>query len=315
MSDEELWRLKRGGHDPAKVYAAYARRGSTPGQPTVILAKTVKGYGMGEAGEGQNITHQQKKMGESAEAVSGSLQHPDLRRAESTSCPSTSPTKTSAAVRYVRERREALGGYLPAQDPSRAARSSRLSAFSALLEGSGDREALDHDGLCPSLDGSDRDKGSRSTSSRSSPTRPAPSGWKACSGRSGSMLPRPALHPEDADQLAYYREESHGQILQEGISEAGALSSWIAAGTSYCQPRIHMIPFFIFYSMFGFQRVGDLIWAAADMRARASLMGATSGRTTLNGEGLQHQDGQSHLISARFRIASPTTRRSATSWR
>ncbi len=300
MSDQELWRLKRGGHDPAKVYAAYAAAVAHRGQPTVILAKTVKGYGMGEAGEGQNITHQQKKMGEDALRQFRDRFNIPITDDSVDDLPFYRPSEDSAAMRYLRERREALGGYLPSRDPKAAPlQIPELSSFSVVLEGSGEREVSTTMSFVRLLMSLTRDKGIQDHIVPIVADEARTFGMEGMFRQVGIYAPTGQLYtPEDADQLAYYREDKQGQILQEGISEAGSLSSWIAAGTSYANHGIHMVPFFIFYSMFGFQRVGDLIWAAADMRARGFLMGATSGRTTLNGEGLQHQDGHSHLISA-----------------
>jgi pyruvate dehydrogenase E1 component len=300
MSDEELWRLKRGGHDPQKVYAAYAAAVGHSDQPTVILAKTVKGYGMGEAGEGQNITHQQKKMGEDALSQFRDRFNIPVSEDKLDELPFYKPPEDSAVMRYLRERREALGGYLPLRPT--AAKSlpvPELPVFSVVLEGNGDREVsttmafvrilmtlLRHDGIKERVVPIVADEARTF-------------GMEGLFRQVGIYAPQGQLYtPEDRDQLAYYREDREGQILQEGISEAGSLSSWIAAGTAHANHGLPMVPFFIFYSMFGFQRVGDLIWAAADQRARGFLLGATSGRTTLNGEGLQHQDGHSHLLSS-----------------
>jgi pyruvate dehydrogenase E1 component len=300
MSDQELWRLKRGGHDPAKVFAAYAAAVEHRGQPTVILAKTVKGYGMGEAGEGQNITHQQKKMGEDALRQFRDRFNIPITDDSVDELPFYRPSEDSAAMRYLRERREALGGYLPSRDlRAKPLEVPELSTFSVVLEGSGEREVSTTMSFVRLLMSLTRDKGIQDHIVPIVADEARTFGMEGMFRQVGIYAPTGQLYtPEDADQLAYYREDKQGQILQEGISEAGSLSSWIAAGTSYANHGIYMVPFFIFYSMFGFQRVGDLIWAAADMRARGFLMGATSGRTTLNGEGLQHQDGHSHLISA-----------------
>ncbi|MDH3744674.1 MAG: pyruvate dehydrogenase (acetyl-transferring), homodimeric type [Acidobacteriota bacterium] len=300
MSDEDLWRLKRGGHDPAKVYAAFAAAVEHTGQPTVILAKTVKGYGMGEAGEGQNITHQQKKLGEEALRHFRDRFNIPVTDEQIDELPFYRPDEDSAAVRYVRERREALGGYLPARDVrAEPLEVPDLSAFSALLEGSGDRELSTTMVFVRLLMTLSRDKAIKDRVVPIVADEARTFGMEGMFRQVGIYSPAGQLYtPEDSDQLAYYREEVHGQILQEGISEAGALSSWLAAGTAYANHGLHMIPFFIFYSMFGFQRVGDLIWLAGDIRAHGFLMGATSGRTTLNGEGLQHQDGHSHLLAS-----------------
>ncbi len=300
MSDEELWRLKRGGHDPQKVYAAYAAAVQHTGQPTLILAKTVKGYGMGEAGEGQNITHQQKKMGEDALAQFRDRFNIPVSVDKLDELPFYKPDEDSAVMRYLRERREALGGYLPARRTgSKPLPVPDPAAFSVLLEGSGDRQLSTTMAFVRILMTLLRDDGIKDRIVPIVADEARTFGMEGLFRQVGIYAPTGQLYiPEDRDQLAYYREEKEGQILQEGISEAGSLSSWIAAGTAYANHDLAMVPFFIFYSMFGFQRVGDLIWAAADQRARGFLLGATSGRTTLNGEGLQHQDGHSHLLSS-----------------
>ncbi len=300
MSDEDLWRLKRGGHDPQKVYAAYAAAVKHEGQPTVILAKTIKGYGMGEAGEGQNITHQQKKMGEEALRKFRDRFNIPISDEKLDELPFYKPADDSATIRYLHERRKSLGGYLPSRRAAIAPLGvPDLSAFSALLEGSGDRELSTTMGFVRILVALTRDKEIKDRLVPIVADEARTFGMEGMFRQLGIYAPTGQLYtPVDADQLAYYREEKGGQILQEGISEAGSISSWIAAGTAAANHGIHMIPFFIFYSMFGFQRIGDLAWMAADMQAQGFLMGATSGRTTLNGEGLQHQDGHSHLIAA-----------------
>ncbi len=297
LSDEELYRLKRGGHDPQKVYAAYAAAVKHSGRPTVILAKTVKGYGMGESGEGQNITHQQKKMGE--ESLHQFLDRFNIPISEEQvdELPFYKPEEDSAPIRYLHERRTKLGGYLPSRrvsaDPLTI---PELSIFSAVLEGSGERELSTTMAFVRALMALTRDKQLKEHIVPIVADEARTFGMEGMFRQFGIYAPFGQLYePEDADQLAYYREDKKGQILQEGISEAGAFSSWIAAGTSYSNHGIHMIPFFILYSMFGFQRIGDFIWAAADMQARGFLLGATAGRTTLNGEGLQHQDGHSPI--------------------
>jgi len=300
MSDEDLWRLKRGGHDPQKVYAAYAAAVKHTGQPTVILAKTVKGYGMGEAGEGQNITHQQKKMGEEALRQFRDRFNIPVAEERIEELPFYKPADDGAVSRYLHERREALGGYLPARrTEAPPLEVPDLSTFSAVLEGSGDREISTTMAFVRLLMALTRDNQIKEHIVPIVADEARTFGMEGMFRQVGIYASAGQLYtPEDADQLAYYREEKHGQILQEGISEAGSLCSWIAAGTAYANYGINMVPFFIFYSMFGFQRVGDLIWAGGDMQARGFLIGATSGRTTLNGEGLQHQDGHSHLLSA-----------------
>ena len=300
MSDEELRRLRRGGHDPQKVYAAYAAAVEHRGQPTVILAKTIKGYGMGEAGEGQNITHQQKKMGEEALSQFRDRFNIPVSVEKLDELPFYKPAEDSAVMRYLRERREALGGYLPARAAGPATLPvPELPDFSVLLEGSGDRELSTTMAFVRILLTLLRNDGIKERIVPIVADEARTFGMEGLFRQVAIYAPTGQLYvPEDRDQLAYYREEREGQILQEGISEAGSLSSWIAAGTAYANHGLPMVPFFIFYSMFGFQRVGDLIWAAADQRARGFLLGATSGRTTLNGEGLQHQDGHSHLLSS-----------------
>jgi pyruvate dehydrogenase E1 component len=300
MSDEDLWRLKRGGHDPQKVYAAYAAAVKHRDQPTVILAKTVKGYGMGEAGEGQNITHQQKKMGEEALRKFRDRFNIPLSVEKLDELPFYKPAEDSAVMRYLKERRTALGGYLPARSADAEPLTvPKLPEFSVVLEGSGDRELSTTMAFVRILMTLLRNEAIRERIVPIVADEARTFGMEGLFRQVGIYAPTGQLYtPVDADQLAYYREDKEGQILQEGISEAGSVSSWIAAGTAYANHRLHMVPFFVFYSMFGFQRVGDLIWAAADQRARGFLMGATSGRTTLNGEGLQHQDGHSHLLSA-----------------
>jgi pyruvate dehydrogenase E1 component len=300
MSDEEIWRLKRGGHDPQKVFAAYAAAVKHTDQPTVILAQTVKGYGMGEAGEGQNITHQQKKMGEESLQQFRDRFNIPIAEDRVEELPFYKPTEDSATMRYLHERRQALGGYVPSRTlvaPPLAI--PELSTFNVVLEGSGEREVSTTMGFVRLLMSLTRNKEIKEHIVPIVADEARTFGMEGMFRQVGIYSPSGQLYtPEDADQLAYYREEKHGQILQEGISEAGSLSSWLAAGTAHANHGIHMVPFFIFYSMFGFQRVGDLIWAAGDIGAKGFLMGATSGRTTLNGEGLQHQDGHSHLLSS-----------------
>ena len=297
MSDKEIWRLKRGGHDPAKVYAAFHAAVNHTGQPTVILAKTIKGYGMGEAGEGQNPTHQQKKVGEEALRKFRDRFNIPISDDDIDELPFYRPADDSPEMLYLKERREALGGPFPARrwdiDPLET---PRLEAFKALLEGTGERQISTTMAFVRILMTLTRDKAISRYLVPIVADEARTFGMEGMFRQIGIYAPGGQLYkPVDHDQLAYYREETHGQILQEGISEGGALSSWIAAGTSYSNHGVNMVPFFIFYSMFGFQRIGDFIWAAADMQAKGFLLGATSGRTTLNGEGLQHQDGHSQL--------------------
>ncbi len=300
MSDEEIYRLSRGGHDPHKVYAAYKAAVDHKGQPTVILAKTVKGYGMGSAGEGQNITHQQKKMG--LDALKDFRDRFDIpvpdNELEKT--PFYKPADDSPEIKYIRERREALGGFLPQRRrEAEPLEIPDLSAFDLLLKDSGEREMSTTMAYVRIISILARDKKLAKHIVPIVPDEARTFGMEGLFRQLGIYSSVGQLYtPEDADQLMLYKESKDGQILQEGINEAGAMSSWIAAGTAYSNHGVNMIPFYSFYSMFGFQRVGDLAWAAGDMRARGFLMGGTAGRTTLNGEGLQHQDGHSLLQAA-----------------
>ncbi len=300
MTDDDIWQLNRGGHDPTKIHAAYHAAVRHTGQPTVILAKTVKGYGMGEAGEGKNITHQQKKIGDEALKKFRDryrIPIPDDRIGEA---PFYKPDEASPEIRYMHERRKQLGGYLPA----RRAQCPKievppLSAFESLLSGSGDREMSTTMAFVRMLTALARDKKIGRFVVPIVPDESRTFGMEGLFRQLGIYSSQGQLYePVDSDTFAYYREDKSGQILQEGICEAGGLSSWLAAGTSYANHGLPMLPFYIFYSMFGFQRVGDLIWAAGDSRCRGFLLGGTSGRTTLSGEGLQHQDGHSHLMAA-----------------
>jgi pyruvate dehydrogenase E1 component len=300
MSDDDVWRLNRGGHDPYKIYAAYSAAVNHTGQPTVILAKTIKGYGMGTAGEAQNITHQQKKMGTTSlkdfrDRFKLPIEDKDIDNIPYLTFPEDSPE-----AKYMHERREALGGYLPTRRMKGDTLSApEISVFNALLKNSGDRTFSTTMALVRILGILVKDK---TLGKRVVPIVPDESrtfGMEGMFRQLGIWSSVGQLYtPEDADQLMFYKEDKTGQILQEGINEAGAMSSWIAAATSYSTHGISMIPFYIYYSMFGFQRVGDLAWAAGDQRARGFLLGGTAGRTTLNGEGLQHEDGHSHLLSS-----------------
>ena len=300
MSDDEIWRLNRGGHDPHKLYAAYSAAVKHKDQPTVILAKTVKGYGMGEAGEGQNITHQQKKMGtESIKAFRDrfAVPIPDDRLEQ---VPFYRPPEDSPEMKYLRERLQAMGGSVPARRrKSEPLEVPALAAFDAQLKGTEGREISTTMAFVRILNTLVRDKNVGKLVVPIVPDESRTFGMEGMFRQLGIYSSVGQLYtPQDADQLMYYKEDKNGQILQEGINEAGALCSWIAAATSYSTHNRPMIPFYIFYSMFGFQRVGDLTWAAGDMRARGFLLGGTSGRTTLNGEGLQHEDGHSHLLAS-----------------
>jgi pyruvate dehydrogenase E1 component len=299
MSDDEIWRLNRGGHDPHKVYAAYAAAVEHTGQPTVILAKTVKGYGTGEAGEGQNPTHQMHDMAESAlRAFRDRFQIPISDDAIG-KAPFYMPAADSPELLYMHERREALGGFLPIRrTDAPKLELPDLSAFDALLKGTGDREMSTTMTAVRILQILTRDKKIGKNIVPIVPDESRTFGMEGMFRRLGIYSSVGQLYdPVDSDQVAYYREEKDGQILQEGINEAGAMASFIAAGTAYASHGVQMIPFYIFYSMFGFQRIGDLAWAAGDMQCRGFLLGGTAGRTTLAGEGLQHQDGQSQTYA------------------
>ncbi|HYZ17897.1 MAG TPA: pyruvate dehydrogenase (acetyl-transferring), homodimeric type [Candidatus Acidoferrum sp.] len=300
MSDEEVWALNRGGHDPDKVYAAYKAASEHKGAPTVILAKTIKGYGMGSAGEGQNIAHQQKKlMVEQLRAFRDRFSIP-VSDADLEHVPFIKPAPDSREAEYLRERVAKLGS-VPARrrNVEKPLAVPERSAFSALLESSGEREFSTTMAFGRTLSTLVRDKvvGPRLVPIVADESRTF--GMEGMFRQLGIYSSVGQLYrPQDADQLMWYREDKAGQILQEGINEAGAMCSFIAAGTSYSAHGVQTLPFYIFYSMFGFQRIGDFAWAAGDMRTRGFLLGGTSGRTTLNGEGLQHEDGHSHLFAA-----------------
>jgi len=302
MTDEDIWRLNRGGHDPYKVYAAFAAAVKHTGQPTVILAKTVKGYGLGPVGEAKNPTHQLKKL--DTEAIREfrdrfAIPIPDDKLDE---VPFYKPSDDTPEMQYMLERRRALGGSLPQR--RRMADEKLvvpdLSALKAVLEPTAEgREISTTQAFVRALTALTRDK---SIGPRVVPIVPDEArtfGMEGMFRQLGIYAPEGQKYtPIDKDQVMYYREDAKGQILEEGINEAGAFASWIAAATSYSTNNRIMIPFYIYYSMFGFQRIGDLAWAAGDMQARGFLLGGTAGRTTLNGEGLQHEDGHSHILSA-----------------
>jgi pyruvate dehydrogenase E1 component len=300
LSDDEIWRLNRGGHDAQKVFAAYAQAIEHKGTPTVILAKTIKGYGMGAAGEGMNITHQQKKMTlEQLRAFRDRFSIP-VSDEHIADLPFYRPADDSPEIKYLRKQREALGGYLPARSHSvEALPIPDLAAFSSVTKGLGSREISTTMAFVRILSILLKDK---AISQRIVPIVPDECrtfGMEGLFRQIGIYSPVGQLYtPVDHEQVMYYREEKDGQILEEGINEAGAFCSWMAAGTSYSSNKLAMIPFYIYYSMFGFQRIGDLAWAAGDMQARGFLLGGTAGRTTLAGEGLQHQDGHSHLMAS-----------------
>ncbi len=300
MSDSDIWRLNRGGHDPHKVYAAYHAAMQHTGQPTVILAHTVKGYGMGHAGEAQNRTHSQKKLDiEDLKAFRNRFSIP-LNDEEVAACTYIKPAADSPEMQYLQARRKALGGYLPARRHASAPLKIPGEAlFAPLLEASGERELSTTMAFVRLLTALARDKVIGAHIVPIVPDEARTFGMEGLFRQLGIYsLEGQRYEPQDRDQVMYYKEDKQGQILEEGINEAGATSSWIAAATAHSVHGVNMIPFYIFYSMFGFQRVGDLLWAAGDMQARGFLIGATAGRTTLAGEGLQHQDGHSHLMAA-----------------
>ena len=301
MTDEDIWRLNRGGHDPHKVYAAFAAASKHSGQPTVILAKTVKGYGMGEAGEGQNITHQQKKLGEEALISFRDRFRIPLTDEEVASAPFYRPPDDSPEIQYMLKQRKKLGGFLPKRRnvADLGMKIPDLDVFSTQLKGTGEREISTTMGFVRILTSLIRDQNIGRNIVPIVPDESRTFGMEGMFRQLGIYSPFGQLYkPEDAEQLMFYRESKEGQVLQEGINEAGAMCSWIAAGTSASNHGVNMIPFYIFYSMFGFQRVGDLAWAAADIKTRGFLMGGTAGRTTLAGEGLQHQDGHSLVLAS-----------------
>ncbi|MGI9246932.1 MAG: pyruvate dehydrogenase (acetyl-transferring), homodimeric type, partial [Steroidobacteraceae bacterium] len=299
MSDEDIWRLNRGGHDAAKVYNAYRAATEHKGQPTVILAKTVKGYGMGAAGEGQNITHQQKKLEDAALREFRDRFNIPVLDADIRHVPYYRPDENREEIKYLQERRKALGGYLPQRKiTAQPLKVPPLEAFGALLESSGERHISTTMALVRLLGVLLKDKEFGPHVVPIVPDEARTFGMEGMFRQIGIYSSMGQLYtPQDSDQLLYYREDKKGQILEEGINEGGAMCSWIAAGTAYANHGVHMVPFYIYYSMFGFQRVGDFAWAAGDMRARGFLVGGTAGRTTLAGEGLQHQDGHSQLVA------------------
>ncbi len=302
MSDDDIWRLNRGGHDPHKIYAAYAAATAHQGQPTVILAKTIKGYGLGKQGQAQNPTHQLKKL--DLDTIRGfrdrfNVPIPDDQLE---SLPFYIPPADSPEMKYLHERRAALGGYLP-QRRRQAAHTlpaPALSAFEQVTKGTGEgREMSTTMAFVRILTALLRDKALGKKIVPIVPDEARTFGMEGMFRQLGIYSSEGQKYtPVDKDQVMYYREDAAGQILEEGINEAGAFSSWIAAATAYSTTGVNMIPFYIFYSMFGLQRIGDLAWAAADQRARGFVLGATAGRTTLNGEGLQHEDGHSHVLSS-----------------
>ena len=296
-TDEQIWALRRGGHDPQKVYTAFKRATETKGTPTCLLVKTVKGYGMGTAGEGMNITHQQKKMAEDQlRAFRDRFQIPvsdeDLPKAPFVKL-------NNAQKAYLADRRKALGGEFPKRfSDAPSLEIPALEKFEAQLKSTGDREISTTMAFVRILTTLLRDKQIGKNVVPIVPDESRTFGMEGLFRSVGIYNPEGQKYtPEDADQMMYYKETTNGQVLQEGINEAGAMADWIAAATAYSNHGVPMIPFFIYYSMFGFQRIGDLAWAAGDSRARGFMLGGTAGRTTLNGEGLQHEDGHSHIIA------------------
>ncbi|MBS1517181.1 MAG: pyruvate dehydrogenase (acetyl-transferring), homodimeric type [Bacteroidetes bacterium] len=299
-SDEQLRKLKRGGHDPQKVYAAYKSAFNHKGSPTVILAQTIKGYGLGESGEGKNITHQQKKLNEQELKEFRSRFGIPISDEEVADAPFYKPAEDTEELNYLQRRRKELGGFVPHRDSTSAPalKIPKDELFSEFYLGNGDREVATTMAFVHLLSKLLKDKEIGKHIVPIVPDEARTFGMESLFKQVGIYSHAGQLYePVDKGSLLYYKEETNGQILEEGITEAGSMSSFIAAGTSYSTHGINMIPFFIFYSMFGFQRIGDLIWAAADSRTKGFLLGGTAGRTTLSGEGLQHQDGNSQLLA------------------
>ena len=299
LTDEDIYRLKRGGHDPYKVYAAYAAAASHKGQPTVILAKTVKGYGMGLAGEAQNITHSVKKLDLAELKEFRDRFDIPLPDSELEAVPYYRPPEDSPEMRYLKERRAALGGSFPSrQSDFTALKVPKLDIFNNVLKGTGDREISTTMAFVRILSAIIKDKEVGNRVVPIVPDEARTFGMEGMFRQLGIYSSVGQLYePTDAGQIMYYREDQKGQVMEEGINEGGAFAAWLAAATSYSNNDFPLVPFYVFYSMFGFQRVGDLSWAAGDLQARGFLIGGTSGRTTLNGEGLQHQDGHSHILA------------------
>lgn len=299
LTDEQIQKMKRGGHDPEKVYAAFKAAVEHTGTPTVILAKTVKGYGLGEAGEGKNITHQQKKLNEDELKHFRTRFGIPISDEDVTAAPFYRPSENSPEITYLKERRKALGGYVPKRVlKNQAIQTPSVELFEEFYKGTEGREVSTTMVFVRILTKLLKDREVGKLIVPIVPDEARTFGMESLFRQIGIYSHAGQLYePVDRDSLLYYKEATDGQILEEGITEAGSMSSFMAAGTAYANYGINIIPFFIFYSMFGFQRVGDLAWAAADMQCKGFLVGATSGRTTLAGEGLQHQDGHSHLLS------------------
>ncbi len=299
MTDQDIWRLSRGGHDPRKVYAAYKKASEHKGQPTVILAKTVKGYGMGEAGEAQNTTHSQKSLGMEQMKIFRDRFTIPLSDEEVETMPYIILPDDSAEKKYLLARREELGGFLPKRNhDAPALKTPDISIFNALLKSSGDREISTTMAFVRILTALIRDKGVGKNIVPIVPDEARTFGMEGLFRSVGIYSSSGQMYePEDSGKVMWYREDEKGQILQEGINEAGAMAEWVSAATAYSNYNVNMVPFYIYYSMFGFQRVGDLAWLAGDIQAKGFLIGATAGRTTLNGEGLQHEDGHSLILA------------------
>ena len=300
LTDDQLRKLLRGGHDSRKVYAAYKAAVEHKGGPTVILAKTIKGYGLGEAGEGRNITHQQKKLNEKELREFRARFDIPISDEKIADTPFYRPAADSPETKYLLERRRSLGGFLPKRSVTvKTLPVPSLQSFAEFLKGSARQEVSTTMAFVRLLSSLLRDKNIGRRIVPIIPDEARTFGMDALFREIGIYSPKGQLYePVDRESLLYYHESKDGQILEEGITEAGSMSSFIAAGTAYANHGTHMLPFYIYYSMFGFQRIGDLIWLAADIRAKGFLLGATAGRTTLNGEGLQHQDGHSQLLAS-----------------
>ncbi len=302
MKDKQIWQMTRGGHDPRKVYAAYAAAHEHKGQPTVILVNTIKGFGMGQAGESVMVAHNVKKMDlESLKVFRDRFSVP-LEDDKLADLPFIRPPQGSAEERFIKERREALGGPVPSRkEKSEPLKIPKLDAFSRLLASSKTRELSTTMAFVRLLGILVKDKEIGKHIVPIIPDEARTFGMEGLFRQLGIYAPTGQTYePQDSESISWYREDPAGQILEEGITEAGAVSSWLAAATSHANHDIPMIPFYAFYSMFGFQRIGDQLWAAGDSRARGFLMGATAGRTTLNGEGLQHQDGHALLFASAY---------------
>jgi len=299
LSDEQLRKMRRGGHDPEKVYAAYKAAVEHQGAPTVILAKTIKGYGLGESGEGKNITHKQKMLNEEGLREFRARFGIPISDAELADAPFYRPPAESPEIQYLHEHRQRLGGYVPSRNVTAPAlRTPSEALFDEFYQGSGDRPISTTMAFVRVLTKLLRDREIGKLIVPIVPDEARTFGMEALFRQYGIYSHVGQLYePVDRDTLLHYKEATDGQLIEEGITEAGSMASFIAVGTAYATHSINTIPFFIYYSMFGLQRIGDLIWAAADMRCRGFLLGATAGRTTLAGEGLQHQDGHSHLLA------------------